>query len=236
MLAPGTGSGTTVGRSTSIALEALGPTARTWIGAIHAHDFAALEAVCAPNVAFRALVPSGLREAETRGGAVAWVERWFGDTDSAEILDAADGTVADRTWFTYRFHLRKPAGWRLIEQQVYATVVDGRIERLDLLCSGFRPAEPIEGRQPPAGADPLAGGSVPHAALDALGASCSTLIPSLARTLAAVPVGGVLDILTDDPTAEPSLSSWARLTGNELIGSRPDAVAGAHWYVRRKES
>jgi hypothetical protein len=121
-------------------LEALGPLARNWVGAIPGHDFPAMEAALAPDVAFRALVPSGLREAATRDAAVAWVERWFGDTDSATLLSSSDGTVADRTWFRYRFHLRKPDGWKFIEQQVYATVVDGRIERLDLLCSGFRPA------------------------------------------------------------------------------------------------
>jgi len=208
--------------------EALGPIARTWVGAIPRHDFAALEALFAPNVTFRALVPKGLREAETSDDAIAWIERWFGDADAAEVLATADGTIADRSWFSYRFHLRKPAGWMVIEQQVYATVVEGRIERLDLLCSGFRPAEPRE--------DAGAAAASPTTSLNALGADCATLIPTLAQQMAAVPVGGVLDIHTDDPTAEPSLASWARLTGHEVVGSQPDPVAGNHWYVRRKES
>jgi TusA-related sulfurtransferase len=219
--------------------ETLGPIARAWVDAIPAHDFAALEPLLAPNVAFRALVPKGLREAATSDGAIAWIERWFGDADTAQLEAADDGTIADRTWFTYRFHVHEPTGWSMVEQQVYATVVDGRVERLDLLCSGFRPAEPIEGVQSSGATAPAvawASNSAPSATLDALGADCSTLIPTLARKMDAVPVGGVLDILTDDPTAESSLSSWARLTGHELVRSRPARVAGTHWYVRRKES
>jgi TusA-related sulfurtransferase len=204
------------------ALDALGPIAQKWVGAIPGHDFQMIESLFAPRVAFRALVPRGLREGATSTEAIAWIETWFGDTDSAEILATAYGTVADRSWFSYRFHLRKPDGWMVIEQQVYATVVDGRIERLDLLCSGFRPAEST--------------GAEPSTSLNALGADCATLIPTLARKMAAVPAGGVLDIQTDDPTAEPSLASWARLTGHEVVGSQPDPVAGNHWYVRRKES
>jgi TusA-related sulfurtransferase len=230
-------------RDARLTLEALGPIARTWVGAIPAHDFGAIAAVLTPDVAFNALVPSGLREAATSEDAVAWIERWFGDADTSELLAAAEGTMADRAWFMYRFRVHEPSGWSMVEQQVYATLVDGRIERLSLVCSGFRPVEPVEGVVPgaecaarPGGrsaAQPAAG---PVGPLNALGADCSTLIPTLARTMAAVPAGGVLDVLTDDPTAEASLSSWARLTGHEIVRSRPARLAGNHWYLRRKES
>jgi TusA-related sulfurtransferase len=233
--------GETAGGSADVT-EALGPIGRQWIEAISTRRFQALSNILATDVAFRALVPRGLREAATPDGAIAWIERWFGEADDIRLVETADGTVADREWFAYRLHVHEPDGWRLVEQQVYATVADGRIQKVDLLCSGFRPAEAPADAGEDSGSsaatrrESAAALSTPSATLDALGADCSTLIPTLARSMAGVPVGGVLEIVTDDPTAEPSLAAWTRLTGHELIGSRPDPAAGSHWFLRKKES
>jgi TusA-related sulfurtransferase len=203
------------------------PLAGAWVAAIMERRFADLAGALDPNVSFRALVPRGLREAETSDGAIAWVTKWFGDADRIELEDFSSGSIADRWWFRYRFLVHEPAGWTEIEQQVYATLTGTRIGKLDLLCSGFRPVE-REGNA--------------SATLDAIGADCATLIPTLAQSVRELPAGGVLEVVTDDPTAGPSLDAWARLTGHEVVsaGLAPGATGGGtragHWLIRRKES
>jgi hypothetical protein len=225
-----------------------------WVGAVVVRDFPALGQLFAPDVAFRALVPKGLREASDVAGAIAWVERWFGDADAFEVLSSSRGRVLERLAFAYRLRVHKPDGWRVIEQQVYATVSDGRITKFDLLCSGFLPvpdasgvesgsdahtpaAAPVTATVTATGAATAtaAGTMATGSVLEALGADCATLIPQLARSVAALPPATVLDLHTDDPTAGPSLAAWARLTGNVVVGSSPDPVAGSHWFVHRKE-
>lgn len=114
--------------------------AGTFLAALCARDFDRLAACFRPEVRFRALVPPGLREGTNAEEALGWLRRWFGDADDVTVLASATGTVADRLHIAYRFHLRKPAGWQVIEQQAYCIVEDGGISDLAILCSGFRPA------------------------------------------------------------------------------------------------
>jgi tRNA 2-thiouridine synthesizing protein A len=45
-------------------------------------------------------------------------------------------------------------------------------------------------------------------------------------------VGQVLEMLSDDPSSDPDMRSWARRTGNELLGvSKSGAVY--HFLVRK---
>jgi hypothetical protein len=86
-------------------------------------DFAKLGGALAPGARLRALLPPGLME---RTGAEEIAEvfaRWFGGT---EVFDPVEATVGE--------------GWFTVEQQAYAdTDAGGRIARLDLLCTGYRP-------------------------------------------------------------------------------------------------
>ena len=49
--------------------------------------------------------------------------------------------VGDRIHATYRIHLRENGVRYGCEQQVYANVGKAGIEKLDVMCSGFRPRE-----------------------------------------------------------------------------------------------
>jgi hypothetical protein len=50
--------------------------------------------------------------------------------------------IADRVSVRYRFVLRRGARLEVIEQQIFMDLDEqGRIKALDLLCSGFRPAD-----------------------------------------------------------------------------------------------
>lgn len=110
-----------------------------FLSALKARDFDRLEACFHPNIHFRALVPSGIREGTNAREAGAWLRRWFDDADEFQPLTSSVDKVADRLHINYRFRVRKGIQWQLIEQQVYCSITDGRIEVLNLLCSGFRP-------------------------------------------------------------------------------------------------
>ena len=68
---------------------------------------------------------------------------WFGDTEDFDPVEATVGEVGGRLHLHWRLRLRAErlgAGWFTVEQQAYADTGDGgRITRLDLLCTGYRP-------------------------------------------------------------------------------------------------
>ena len=108
-----------------------------------AQDFAQLGDALAADACLRALLPSGLREwtgAEAIANRFAY---WFGDTEDFELIEAAVGEVGGRLHLHWRLRLRAErlgSGWFTVEQQAYADTDDGgRIARLDLLCTGYRP-------------------------------------------------------------------------------------------------
>ncbi|MFZ0165732.1 MAG: hypothetical protein WAL12_19310, partial [Trebonia sp.] len=108
-----------------------------------AQDFAQLGGALAAGARLRALLPKGLRE-WTGGEAIAGqFTHWFGDTEDFELVEAALGDVGGRLQLRWRLRLRAErlgAGWFTVEQQAYADAgEDGRIARLDLVCTGYRP-------------------------------------------------------------------------------------------------
>ena len=117
--------------------------AGSFLEGLAAQDFTELRGALAPGARLRALLPKGLMEwtgAEAIAGRFAY---WFGDTEDFELLEATVGEVGGRLHLHWRLRLRLNrlgAGWFTVEQQVYAdTDESGRIARLDLLCSGYRP-------------------------------------------------------------------------------------------------
>lgn len=116
--------------------------ADAFLEGLAAQDFAQLGGALAADACLRALLPSGLWEwagAEVIGHRFA---RWFGDTEDFEVVEAAVGDVGGRLHLHWQVRLRAErlgAGWFTVEQQVYADADGGRIARLDLLCTGYRP-------------------------------------------------------------------------------------------------
>ena len=115
----------------------------SFLDGLAAQDFAKLSGALAADACLRALLPQRLREwtgAEVIAGVFAG---WFGDTEDFELVEAAVSEVGDRLHLHFRLRLRAQrlgAGWFTVEQQTYADPGEGgRIARLDLLCTGYRP-------------------------------------------------------------------------------------------------
>jgi hypothetical protein len=117
--------------------------AGSFLEGLAAQDFTQLGGALAAGAHLRALLPRGLREwtgAEAIAGQFA---RWFGDTQDFELVDATVGEIGGLLHLRWRLGLRAERlgpGWFTVEQQAYADTDDGgRIIRLDLLCTGYRP-------------------------------------------------------------------------------------------------
>lgn len=115
-----------------------------FVRALAAKNDDELAAVFAPEVAFLGMTPRRFWEATNPRDVVAEVfHRWFEPADVIEeLLDVADGSVADRRRVDYRFRVRNDDGVFLVEQRAYFDLDDaGLIARMNLTCAGFRPFE-----------------------------------------------------------------------------------------------
>ncbi len=106
-------------------------------------EFEVVAAALHPEVTMRALLPSGTREWQGRAEVAAAFRGWFGAADEFAVVDATVGDVAGRLHLAWRARLR-PApfdngdGWHVIEQHAFVNAAE-LIDRIDLMCSGFRP-------------------------------------------------------------------------------------------------
>lgn len=115
-----------------------------FLEALAAQDFDRLADALVPTVELRTLLPRGHVDWTGAGPVADRFRAWFGDTEDFELLDATIGQVGGRVQLRWRIRLRAERlgpGHFTIEQQAYADVArpDG-LTRIDLLCSGFRPA------------------------------------------------------------------------------------------------
>jgi hypothetical protein len=117
--------------------------AGSFLEGLAAQDFAQLGGALAARARLRALLPSGLREWAGAEAITDQFARWFGDTEDFDLVEATVGEVGGRLHLHWRLRLRAQrlgAGWFTVEQHAYADIDDGgRIARLDLLCTGYRP-------------------------------------------------------------------------------------------------
>jgi hypothetical protein len=112
-----------------------------FLAALVGRDFPTIEGCFHPEVRFRSLIPPGVREAGTAQDTITYLRRWFADADHHELIDGHATTVGDRLHVAYRFRVHDADGWQVVEQQTYCDVQNGKITRMDLLCSGFRPCD-----------------------------------------------------------------------------------------------
>jgi tRNA 2-thiouridine synthesizing protein A len=65
--------------------------------------------------------------------------------------------------------------------------------------------------------------------LDCRGMKCPRPIIEVSRRIGEVSVGGLVELLADDPAAGPDLAAWCRMRGQTLVLSDPP-----RFLVRRK--
>jgi tRNA 2-thiouridine synthesizing protein A len=64
-------------------------------------------------------------------------------------------------------------------------------------------------------------------------ASCANLTPLIKARLRQLESGQVLEVVTDEPTAETDITAWCGLTGHALLAVREEA--GTRRFTIRKK-
>ena len=117
--------------------------AESLIDAIAARDYARLFGVLARDSRLRYLIPAGQGQVAGAADVAAKYFAWFGDAIELDLRQVLVERISDRTSARYQFLLRNVRNghdWEVVEQQAYLDVdAEGRIEAIDLVCSGFRP-------------------------------------------------------------------------------------------------
>lgn len=111
---------------------------------VAAQDGAALKALLAPRVNFRALTPGRYWESDDADVVVDDVilGTWFSPERSiTRILHVDCAVVGTVERVGYRFRVDFPDGEFLVEQQAYLKTDNDRVSWLRILCSGFVHAE-----------------------------------------------------------------------------------------------
>ena len=71
------------------------------------------------------------------------------------------------------------------------------------------------------------------AVLHGADASCADLTPLIKGRLRQLESGQVLEVVTDEPTAEIDITAWCGLTGHALLAVRQEAGT-RHFSIRKR--
>jgi TusA-related sulfurtransferase len=169
-----------------------------------ARDFDGLAACLDPDIRLRAIIPSGPEEQHGRMSAAGRFADWFADAVTFELAEHRIEPFDDRWLMTYRVTVDEGDGPRRVEQHLFCDLGAELVERIDLLCSGFRPMV------------------LPEAAgvhrYDAGTLGCADGLAGAFRAqIHQIPVGDSLVVVARDPSAREDLPSLARLLGNRVV-------------------
>ena len=118
-----------------------------WIRAITEGAPERIEAFCQPQIVSFVLTPKRYMTLQDAGGLSSKYRDWFGTCTDFQLVAKRIGWVGERLAIFYSFLLQDDGDWYRIEQPVYCTLRDSRVERLHLLCSGF---QLVGAEEPPA--------------------------------------------------------------------------------------
>ena len=176
----------------------------SFVERLAARDFDGLAACLDPDVRLRAIIPSGPEEQHGRTSAAGRFADWFVDAVTFQLVEHRIEPFVDRWLVTYRIALDEGDGPRRVEQHLFCDLGAELIERIDLLCSGFRPV-----------VLPEATGVHRY---DAGTLGCADGLAGAFRAqIHQIPVGDSLVVVARDPAAREDLPSLARLLGNRVV-------------------
>lgn len=180
------------------------PILGSFVERLAARDFDGLAACLDPDVRLRAIIPPGPEERHGRAAAAGRFGDWFADAVSFELVEHRIEPFVDRWLVTYRIALEEGEGPRRVEQHLFCDLGAELIERIDLLCSGFRPVVLPE----PTGVHRFDAGTL----------GCGDGLAGAFRArIGQIPVGDSLVVVARDPAAREDLPSLARLLGNRVV-------------------
>ncbi len=176
-----------------------------FVEALAARDPKGLRAVLHPDAHLRALVPSGFKESLGSDAVAARMESWFAGAETLTTVSKKVSHVSDRLRIQYRFDEHYADGdSEVIEQDAYCEVREGRIESIDLLCSGHLPGPAMPGSE--------------VRRFDAGELGCGSGLPQeFRRQINALPAGGILETSARDPAAKEDLPALARMLGHQVL-------------------
>ena len=125
--------------------EEMQETGRRFTAALTERDFNSLQAVFHPGVRSRLLIPSGLVTPLDVKGLIEKYRQWFGKAVFFEVQQVNISCIGRQLGIFYQIRLQDADGWSVLEQHAYSRLENGRIERFDLLCSGFEPVPALKG-------------------------------------------------------------------------------------------
>ena len=113
-----------------------------FVRAVAVRDWAALSTCFASDAKFRAVAGVGaFHEQSGPADITGQIKAWFQDGDVHELLESSVEAMVDRIHVRYRIH--EAGGWFIVEQHAFLQAGPSGITGCDLLCSGFRPIDPL---------------------------------------------------------------------------------------------
>jgi hypothetical protein len=114
------------------------PVAAAVAAIVVSRDRQRLRAALTETARLRALLPGGPIEDYGREDVAARFHGWFAPFDTVQLIASAGEAVGDRLLIHYRVHVTRGADRRVCTQTAVCTLVDERLQVIDLLCSGLR--------------------------------------------------------------------------------------------------
>jgi len=210
-----------------------------WIHAIAEGALDRLERLCSPRLNSRVLTPGQFANLSSAAELVAKYKDWFAECTDFQVEASRVARIGKRLGISYRFLLRDHEDWFRIEQQLYCTLKDGRVQQLHLLCSGFQRVE-IEKETIPMNMEKNGG---QDRARDALlefypegsdtASTCALLTPMIKARLGEMRSMQVLEVRVNDPAARGDVEAWSRLSGNPILKMVADGQT-LRFFVQKK--
>lgn len=120
-------------------------TGQRFITALTERDFNSLQDVFHQDVRARLLIPSGLFTPLDAKGLMEKFRQWFGEATFFNVQQVDINCIGRRIGISYQVLIQDADGWSVAEQHTCSSLENGRIDRFDLMCSGFQPVLPLEG-------------------------------------------------------------------------------------------